>query len=102
VQLSIIIPSYNEAERLPHTLSLLEAYFHGGLKRDGVRLREIIVVDDGSADGTAAEERPVPVPDFMATVCRALGIDYNKQNHAPNGRPIRIVDRPANPITQLF
>jgi hypothetical protein len=38
----------------------------------------------------------------MATVCRALGIDHNRQNVAGNGRPIRIVDRPANPITQLF
>ena len=42
------------------------------------------------------------VIDFMATVCRALGIDHNKQNHHPNGRPIRIVDRPATPIAQLF
>jgi uncharacterized protein (DUF1501 family) len=60
------------------------------------------VIGRTDAEAAAVVERPVSTFDFMATVCRALGIDYNKQNHAPNGRPIRIVDRPANPITQLF
>jgi hypothetical protein len=38
----------------------------------------------------------------MATVCRILGIDHNKQNTTSIGRPVRIVDRGANPITQLI
>ena len=58
----------------------------------------------GRTDREAAtvEDRPVNTLDFMATICRTLGIDYNKQVIAPNGRPIRIVDRGANPISQLF
>jgi hypothetical protein len=44
------------------------------------------------------EERPVPVTDFLATVCLALGIDPTKQNQSNVGRPIRIVDKSANPI----
>jgi len=44
--LSIVIPAYNEAARLPETLARLDAYFSG-------RDTEIIVVDDGSSDGTA-------------------------------------------------
>ena len=66
----------------------------------GIRGGQVIGRTD--AEAATVVDRPVSTFDFMATVCRALGIDYNKQNHAPNGRPIRIVDRPANPITQLF
>ena len=66
----------------------------------GIRGGQVIGRTD--AEAATVVDRPLNTLDFMATVCRALGIDYNKQNHAPNGRPIRIVDRPANPITQLF
>ena len=38
----------------------------------------------------------------MATVCKILGIDYNKQNNTPIGRPIRIVDKGGEPIKELF
>jgi hypothetical protein len=40
--------------------------------------------------------------DFLATVCKILGIDYNKQNESSTGRPIRIVDKGANPIRELL
>jgi dolichyl-phosphate beta-glucosyltransferase len=48
-ELSIIIPSYNEELRLPATLDRIAAY----LQRDG-REAEVLVVDDGSSDRTAA------------------------------------------------
>ena len=47
--LSIIIPAYNEEARLPATLERIAAY----LQSSG-REAEILVVDDGSKDGTAA------------------------------------------------
>lgn len=47
--LSIIIPSYNEELRLPATLDRIAAY----LSTCG-REAEVLVVDDGSKDGTAA------------------------------------------------
>jgi dolichyl-phosphate beta-glucosyltransferase len=47
--LSIVVPAYNEAARLPETLRAIAAY----LARRSFS-SEIIVVDDGSADGTAA------------------------------------------------
>ena len=47
--LSIIIPAYNEALRLPETIRRVEAYFAPRMPR----FLEIIVVDDGSNDGTA-------------------------------------------------
>jgi hypothetical protein len=55
-----------------------------------------------SADGTTVSDRPVSVPDFLATVCRALGVDPLKQNLSNVGRPIRIVDPEAKPIQEIL
>lgn len=51
--LSIIIPAYNEMERLPATLDRIAAY----LAAQGRDDYEIVVVDDGSTDGTLAFAR---------------------------------------------
>ena len=48
------------------------------------------------------EDRPVSVPDFMATICMALGIDPTKQNVSDVGRPIRIADPAAKPIREAL
>ena len=55
--LSVVIPCFNEEQRLPHTLELVERYL-GGRHAS----YELILVDDGSIDGTrrvmnAAAER---------------------------------------------
>jgi hypothetical protein len=55
-----------------------------------------------SPDGMTVQDRPVSVPDFLATVCRALGIDPEKQNPSNVGRPIRIVEKTANPIKEVL
>lgn len=59
----------------------------------------------GKTDRTATEvvERPVKIVDFLATVCKLLGIDYAKENH-PTGvnRPIRIVDKDEQPIHEII
>lgn len=47
--LSIVIPAYNEADRLPQTLSAIGRFF---LNRP--EIVELIVVDDGSTDDTVA------------------------------------------------
>jgi uncharacterized protein (DUF1501 family) len=60
------------------------------------------VIGRTDAEGAVVQERPVSAIDFMATVCRVLGMDYNKMNQTPNGRPVRVVDRGANPIRELF
>ena len=48
--LSIVIPAYNEEQRLPATLDRIGSY----VERSPVPVAEILVVDDGSRDGTAA------------------------------------------------
>lgn len=43
---------------------------------------------------------PVGVPDFFATICAAVGIDYHKNLYAGD-RPVPVTDR-GSPITELF
>lgn len=51
-ELSIVIPAYNEARRLPESIAHLQSY----LQKQRY-LSEIIVVDDGSEDSTASVVR---------------------------------------------
>jgi hypothetical protein len=60
------------------------------------------VIGKTDKEGATVEGRPVSAIDFMATVCQVLGIDHTKQNTANNGRPVRIVDKGANPVKELF
>jgi hypothetical protein len=60
------------------------------------------VVGRTDREGVEVVERKVSAVDFLATVCQALGIDYQKQNQTPIGRPIRIVDKGAQPVQELF
>jgi hypothetical protein len=55
-----------------------------------------------SADGMKVDDRPVAVPDLMATICKALAIDPSKQNLSDVGRPIRIADPSARPIGEAL
>jgi hypothetical protein len=55
-----------------------------------------------SEDGSTVEQNPVSVPNFIATVCAALGIDPTKQNQSNVGRPIRIADAGAKPIQEVL
>ena len=48
ITVSIIIPAYNESQRLPETLSTLNEYLSGADFES-----EVLVVDDGSTDGTS-------------------------------------------------
>ena len=48
--ISIVIPAYNEEKRLPVTLERVNSY----LARGGWEFSEVLVVDDGSRDATAA------------------------------------------------
>jgi uncharacterized protein (DUF1501 family) len=53
-------------------------------------------------DGMKVEDKPVGVPDLLATVCGAMGIDHTKQNLSNVGRPIRIVDKAGRPVREVL
>jgi hypothetical protein len=55
-----------------------------------------------SPDGTTVEtDRPTSVPDFIATICKAVGVDHTRPNMSNVGRPIRIADLNAQPISAI-
>ena len=57
VELAIVIPAYNEEQRLPKTLSVIAEYF--SRRR---RFCELIIVDDGSRDNTEKIAREFKFP----------------------------------------
>ena len=69
--ISIIIPAYNEEKRLPATLAQIREW----LERDRWEFAEILVVDDGSRDGTVA----------VAEACSGVA-----------GVPVRVLRNPGN------
>jgi hypothetical protein len=69
--------------------------FGGGIKGGQV-------VGKTDAEGATVVERPISTLDFMASVCKVLGIDANKKNNTPNGRPIQIVEKGYKVIDELF
>ena len=60
------------------------------------------VIGRTDAEGAVVTERPVSAIQFMATICQALGIDFTKMNNTPNGRPVRIVERGAEAVQEVF
>jgi uncharacterized protein (DUF1501 family) len=67
----------------------------------GAGIRAGQVIGDTGADGMTVTSRPVTVPEFYATVCGALGIDFTKDNYTPQGRPIALVDQGGKPVAEL-
>jgi dolichyl-phosphate beta-glucosyltransferase len=70
VELSVVIPCYNERGRLPASLERVLEFLDGS-----GRSFEIVVVDDGSADGTLEYATEVAAGDPRV---RALGYDGNR------------------------
>ena len=54
------------------------------------------------ADGLAVEDKPVSVPDLLATVCTAIGVDPAKTNPSNVARPIRVVDTAGTPLRAVL
>ena len=88
-------PKINQAGGRDHYPQVWSTVLSGGGIRGGQ------VIGKSSADGMTVEDRPVGIPDLLATICEGLGIDPLKQNNSNVGRPIRIVDPAAKPLTEL-
>jgi uncharacterized protein (DUF1501 family) len=89
-------PKINESAGRDHFPNAWSTVLAGG----GIRGGQLI--GNSGPDGETIKDRPVLVPDLLATVIKGLGIDPSKQNTVDNGRPIRLVEPKANPIKELL
>jgi glycosyltransferase involved in cell wall biosynthesis len=78
--LSIIVPAYNESERLGRSLEAIMGYLHQHAPES-----ELIVVDDGSKDGTADSARQVLA---QTKTLHTAVISY--QSNLGKGRAVRL------------
>jgi len=88
-------PTINPRGGRDHYPRVFTTWIAGG----GVQGGRVLGKTDRS--GSAPEERPVSVADFLQTICYSLKIDANKQNMSAIGRPIKIVDG-GSPVMELF
>jgi dolichyl-phosphate beta-glucosyltransferase len=103
--LSIVIPAYNEARRLPATLGRI---FEFAAARTDLQPVEIVVVDDGSGDDTAALAEATTAPPrielhvFRLGENRGKGAAVRTGMAASRGRWVLISDADlASPIEDL-
>lgn len=70
----------------------------------GIKTGQVIgkTSETGKNPGSTVVERPISAPDFIATLCSALGIDIHKEFIAPGLRPMPMVEKTANPIKELL
>lgn len=96
--LSVVIPAYNEARRLGPTLDRVAAALVG-------REHEILVIDDGSADGTAALVRGHGAPHLRLIELgtnRGKGAAIRRGVLASSGRRVLLCDADlSTPIETL-
>jgi uncharacterized protein (DUF1501 family) len=85
-------PKFGRPDGRDHWPNSFSAVLAGGGIKGGQ------VIGATSDDGATIKDRPVAVPEFLATICQALGIDHQKQNLSNVGRPIRIVAPGARAI----
>jgi hypothetical protein len=60
------------------------------------------VIGKVDAKGGEVTDRPVNVQEFLATMCHALGIDYQKEYLAKDGRPMTFLTKSAKPVAEVF
>jgi uncharacterized protein (DUF1501 family) len=58
--------------------------------------------ETGKNPGSSIVERPITAPDYIATLCLALGIDIHQEFMAPGMRPMPLVEKNAQPIKELL
>ena len=80
VSLSIVIPAYNEAERLGTTLPKILEYLSNDVPES-----ELIIVDDGSTDNTAEVAREI-----LSNAERVRTSVLSYQSNLGKGRAVRL------------
>lgn len=79
-------PSINANEGRDHYPDVFACAVAGGGIRGGR------VYGETNDDGNQIVSNPVPPENLFATLCHQLGIDYNKVNYSPVGRPLKYIN----------
>jgi hypothetical protein len=89
-------PKINQQKGRDHWPDAWSAVLAGGGIKGGQAIGKT------TKDGMKVEERTTSVPDLLATVCQALGINHEKTNMSNVNRPIRIVDKSGSAIREVL
>jgi hypothetical protein len=89
-------PKFPRADGRDHWPNSFAAVLAGGGIKGGQ------VIGDTGPDGASIKDRPVTVPEFLATIHHALGIDHSKMNLSNVGRPIRTVAPGTMPVKEAL
>lgn len=89
-------PAINDNAGRDHFPVAFSAALAGGGIRGGQ------VVGSTTKDGTKVEDRPVKVPDLLATCCQTLGLDPSETNMSNIGRPIPLLESDAEVVDELL
>ena len=89
-------PKINQGKGRDHWATSWSTVIAGGGVKGGQAIGKT------SADGTEVKDRPVSSADFLATICKVVGMDPEKQNMSNVGRPIPIADRGATPVAEVI
>lgn len=68
----------------------------------GCGVRGGCVIGKVDAKGGEVTDRPVNAQDFLATICRAVGVDFHKEYMSRDGRPMTFLGRNAKPVAEAF
>ena len=74
LDLSIIIPAYNETKRLPTMLSFTLEHLASFPKRSF----EVLIIDDGSSDGTATAALELAAERYPKADVRVVQLEHNR------------------------
>jgi hypothetical protein len=88
-------PRINDTAGRDHHAAVFSCMLAGGGIKGGT------VIGSSDEDGIRPKDRPVKVADIHATVCRALGIDPNKEVPTPLQRNMKLIDN-GKPVAELF
>jgi hypothetical protein len=89
-------PKINPAGGRDHWPQCWSVLMSGGPMKGGT------VVGSSDEIGAAPRDRPTTPAEIAATIYHGLGIDIHQELPGSQGRPIPIVDRGVDPISELF
>jgi len=89
-------PTINENDGRDHYPKVYTTVFAGGGVKGGY------VYGSSDKDGREVAEKPVTVPDYIATIGAAMGLPIDETVMSPSGRPFRIGDMSGHAVADIF